>query len=751
MPNSAFQVPVSQAMIDAGAANPSPGIGQTMTHDIMPGVGARTLNSQGVFVPDTSTSSSPAQGPGAQQKPAPSVFSADKATDFANNTMIPAMMNGLDAISHQNSVNSQNDLAHFLPGETIDAYNARAAAVNAAKGGNPVSQSNTNNTSGNSGSSSAVSDAAAKQIANTPDAGNQFIYDPNGQRLEVPIGSALPAGYSKIAPVNPILRGHTLVNSFNAANGTTYQQYSDGSYGTANADGTFAAPVSQDDYQKAYDNSPTAVLSSIANGIASLKNGPLPLNGPQQAQIDALNANLGLAVKAQQQANEAFTGGTAVAMNLYGMGNSVSGLGLIKATVDSGIQKIFTLQTQAADSIAKMQEQFNKDNYEQMYQFYTAYQTAVKDIDQNIKDMHTFAFQQKEHADQEADNLRTFNQKVEQDAITNKREDALAASTIATQAMERQKAAIEIKKVQQDLKNASFITNAANAVGGTTMGANDKPDPLKQQAYLQTIAKTNPGLALAIKQAANYQLDPTKYASLKNNSREAFINAVLVYDPNFDESQYATRAAMQKEVTSGPSSKTITAANTLIQHLNDLNQLSHGLNNSPIPLLNAPMNVAVKALGGKNPGNFDNALTAVATEAARIYNGSAPTEGEIQDWKKNLSHNSSPGQIQGYIDTVTQLMAGKLSTISDNYTQAMGKPAGYSFLTDRNASVLKNLGIDPVSVDPSYATSPQHQVSTFYQASPQNAQAVDAIMKVAPQATPEEVLNELESNGLISN
>jgi hypothetical protein len=493
----------------------------------------------------TTAPGAPATTPATTQ--APAVFSANKAATFVNNTMLPAMNNGLQGIAAQNAAKAQNDTLQPLPGETPEQYKARTAAVaNSNQPSQPTPPPQPT-----------AQDIAAKQIAETPDAGNEFIYDPTGQRLEVPLGAALPAGYSKTPPANPVQRGHSIVNQFNAADGTTYQQYTDGTYGVANADGTFAATVSSDQFNKAFDTSPTNVLNSIAKGIASLKNGALPLTPPQQAQIDALNQNLATAVAAQQKANEAYTGATTVAMNLYGMGDALPGLGIIKDTVDQGIQKIATLQTQAADAIAKMEESFNKDNLDQAYQYYTAYSNAVKEINDNITQMHTFAFQQKEHADQEADNLRQFNETVQQDAIknhqwdvTNAREERLAESTIATQAVQRQQMRVDMEKTAEEIKQLKQQdTYTAGLPGGVQTDANGRPIASQQQTFLANVAKSNPGLANTIKAIANYQVSlPASF--LRSKQGLQVLGMVEEYDPTFDQAQYATRAAMQKNVTS---------------------------------------------------------------------------------------------------------------------------------------------------------------------------------------------------------
>lgn len=588
-----------------------------------------------------------------QFKAAPSVFSAEQAQNFTNKTIVPTFTDGINAMAGQNEKNASSDLTHFLPGETPEAYNARVQAVNSSKGGTQTTTQPT------------AEETAATQVANTPESGNQFIYDTAGQRLEVPVGTPIPAGYTNTPPANPTQRGHTVVNQFNAENGTTYQQYSDGSYGVAGLDGTFAGSVSQDEFNKAQETSPAAVLKSITTGLASLKNGPLPLTAPQQAQIDALNANLASAVKAQQTANDNYNGAVSIAVNLSGMGNAISGMGIIKSAVDSGVAKIFDLQTKAAGTIAQMEEAFNKDNLDQMYQYYQAYTAATKAIDDQITAMHTFAFQQKEHADQEADNLRTFNQKVQQDAITNKREDALATSTLETQALDRQKTAL-------DIKNLNLANGGLNGLpGGSVIGADGKPDPNLQNAYLQTIAKSNPGMANTIKGIAEYRVSmPASF--LRSAAGLNLINMVETYDPTFDQSQYLTRYNLNNNFTSGAYSKTINSLNTATAHIDTLANQVKSLGNVGFVPANVVKNFVGSKTGILSTAGAKTSIAGVTGELAAAFKQSGATDQEIKALG-TVDENSSPQDIKKYVESATSLLAGKLGALNDTYSAGMGQ------------------------------------------------------------------------------
>lgn len=667
----------SNTQAPSGASGASGGSGSTgnTSGQTYIGIDGKTYNEGGGGAVNTSGSS------GSTTKPAPAVFSSGTANDFTNGVMLPAMNNGLSGMAAQNQQNSYTDLTHFMPGETAEAYNTRVASVNGSKG--------TGSAPGTTPNQSSTEDQAANTIANTPEAGNQFIYDANGSRVEVPLGTPLPSGYSSNAPANPLQRGHNVINQFNDESGITYQAYSDGTFGVAGMDGTFANGVSADQYNQALSNSPTQVLKSITEGLASLKNGTLPLTTPQQAQVDGLNNELASAVKSQQEANANYTGATTVAVNLYGMGNSISGMGIIKGTVDAGIAKVQDLQTKAATSIAQMEEQFNKDNLDQMYQYYQAYETAVKGIDDSINQMHTFAFNMKAHADQEADNLRTFNNTVQQQAITNKREDALASSTLATQALDRQKTELDIQSAEE------ANSYGANLPGGQVIGANGQVDPKLQTAYLANIAKTNPGLANTVQGIANYKVSmPASF--LRSATGLKILSMVETYDPNFDQTQYQTRFNLQNNFASGQYSQQLTALNTASSHLATLAATTQKLSNVGFEPANSLKNFAGTITGFKPTSGAQVDIAALQGELASSFKKTGATDAEIKSLG-TINQDSSPKAVADYISNAANLMAGKVSALNDTYTAGMGAQPTVPLLRNDAVtalSTLKNEGYD---------------------------------------------------------
>lgn len=263
-------------------------------------------------------------------------------------------------------------------------------------------------------------------------------------------------------------------------------------------------------------------------------------------------------------------------------------------------------------------------------------------------------------------------------------------------------------------------TDASGNAISVDMDADGNPDPQAQATFLASLpGGAGGGVATLVQGLADYSINPAafttrNYAGATGMTQSQVLSLVKQYDPSYDEKQYASASAMQKNVSSGTYSQTITAANTLVSHLQDLQQalndlytpsggdlnasgLLAGLNNKTV--------VALQGLGGGNASvkSFNTFAQAVAEEAAKIYKGTAsPSEGEINQWASTLSPTNSLAANQAAITAILKLMGGKLSTISQQYKQALGNTQGLQILTPSSAAILKSMGLDPNDYDPTY-------------------------------------------------
>jgi hypothetical protein len=252
------------------------------------------------------------------------------------------------------------------------------------------------------------------------------------------------------------------------------------------------------------------------------------------------------------------------------------------------------------------------------------------------------------------------------------------------------------------------------------------PNQHDQATYLAALPGGETGkLGALIKGLSDYSINPNTFPNRLFKGQtgitsQQIIPLVKQYDPSYNENNFTAAQAMQKSITSGTYSQVVNSANTLIAHLKLLSDSAHklpggsGVSRS-IPLINKGANSVVSAFGSPAVTNFKTAVNAVGSEAAKIYKGTGvASEEEIKSWQKSVGPDSSDEQIQGAVRTIVQLMAGRLSSLSDSYRATMGKPYSRALLTPTSAKILTDLGVDPTEVDPLYGNSPAAQIGSSH-------------------------------------
>lgn len=322
-------------------------------------------------------------------------------------------------------------------------------------------------------------------IANTPDTGNQWIYDTQGNKSQVPIGATIPTGYSTTNPTT----GPTtpVVDTTTDPVGNVIKQLSDGTYAKYNVAGAYVGTATAADFTNSKNG------ESLVNSMNEVANGTYPLTANQQAQVSGIQAQFASLIAAQQVANANLTGGTTVAENLYGMGTSLSGLGEIKGTVDSGLAKIADLNSQMNSAVAQMEAGFQTDDMNLLKSAYDTYSSTVQARQTELDTIQAAAAK----ALSDTNTLNQQNaefQQTEQDkvtaSITNTQDEAakggapasvLAAIGSATNATDAINAAGQYLQASTDPDVANYMAyaSAAKAAGQT---------PVPFESYQNTVA-----------------------------------------------------------------------------------------------------------------------------------------------------------------------------------------------------------------------------------------------------------------------
>lgn len=170
-------------------------------------------------------------------------------------------------------------------------------------------------------------------------------------------------------------------------------------------------------------------------------------------------------------------------------------------------------------------------------------------------------------------------------------------------------------------------------------------------------------------------------------------------DPSFDPTPGGARRRFEQQfMTNGQGGQTMLAANTAVDHMKTYRDLVDGLNNGNTQMLNGALNAIRRQFGDAAATNPEAAKTVLATEIAKAVRGAgALNEQEEKDYQKILSTSQSPAQFQGTLDTLTNLMMGRVHALEDR-AKAMGVPDARvnEYLSPRARDALEYIKKNPI-------------------------------------------------------
>lgn len=197
---------------------------------------------------------------------------------------------------------------------------------------------------------------------------------------------------------------------------------------------------------------------------------------------------------------------------------------------------------------------------------------------------------------------------------------------------------------------------------------------------------------------ANYEQQAPTISS-RNPSASLVLARARAINPDYDQTQYAAKSKAASAFTTGQQGQQIAAFNTAISHLQTLETILQNLGNTNTPAFNHLANFYKAQTGQAAPTNFATAKQLVAGEIAKAIAGGNMTEGDRDKANSVLSAANSPAQLQGAIDTIKQLMGGKLVALKTQYESAGLKnferklePASQRALTDFEGSEQPSSG-----------------------------------------------------------
>ena len=244
------------------------------------------------------------------------------------------------------------------------------------------------------------------------------------------------------------------------------------------------------------------------------------------------------------------------------------------------------------------------------------------------------------------------------------------------------KKALEIK-AEEALISERYASAEKSRAEAAKARRSEVPDeiaksPLHGEQFLGLLS---PGEASKVKAIADGRMS-LESVSTRGGQRDRLQQLVNQYDPNYSQSEYKTKAAVQKDFTSGPQSKNIISINTSIGHLGELNKLGMELKNGQIRGMNELINRAQTAFGLPAKPNYELAVNAVGDELMKTFRGAGASQVEAEAWKNNFLSASSPEQIKNSVQTAIDLLASRMEAVDNSWKRGMKTDKGYEQLLD---------------------------------------------------------------------
>lgn len=445
--------------------------------------------------------------------------------------------------------------------------------------------------------------------------------------------------------------------------------------------------------------------------IDGIRNGSIPLNAGEQAQVDSLQKSLQAVIDQQVLQNKGSEGianirGYQKGAAEYDPSFQVKTIGTI---VTAGLNKVADMTTKMAGAIAQLTNSLQENDISKIKESYDIYKSAVDDRANILKDTITAAQKAITDANNYALDVAKFNQTGDQNAFENAfkleqekfAESNKNSSEAETARHNKATEAIEAFKAGQGAGNGN---NIGNGITAAQMGPNGV-DPTSQKMTYDQIAQIyGPMTAVAIQGLVDYSRLPTDWrpGATKGMTRDQAVSLAQMLDPTYTEAGAPARQQYMKSLasnTAGSLGSAINSANKSIVHLSafvgSMNNMGSTWSSKTNSLLNS-------TVGNLIPGQRQNLEAAkteglgVAEELAKFFKGSGTVDvASIDAWKSRIDTNASPADIAGLTQGAITLLGGQLETLAEQYKTVMGKAPDNNLLGPRamaNLSNLKNQG-----------------------------------------------------------
>lgn len=208
---------------------------------------------------------------------------------------------------------------------------------------------------------------------------------------------------------------------------------------------------------------------------------------------------------------------------------------------------------------------------------------------------------------------------------------------------------------------------------------------------IASLVSANPDQQASIAQMiANYQMAPLSAAALRSSSGQAIMAQVNQLNPNYDATQFASKAKAMNSFSTGAEGKAVKSFNVALSHLDTLGQAATALNNGDVKGVNQIGNAISSWTGNTAPTDFNAVKGIVGDEVTKAILGSGGGVTDRQEAKATIDAANSPAQLQSVIQKYQSLMAGQLAGLRTQYESSTGRKDFESKLEPRALAIARS-------------------------------------------------------------
>ena len=257
------------------------------------------------------------------------------------------------------------------------------------------------------------------------------------------------------------------------------------------------------------------------------------------------------------------------------------------------------------------------------------------------------------------------------------------------------------------------------------------PVQLTGEDYLKTLPPSTQRLVRSFN-SGKQAVTPMFWRSTQGSQLEPILTQ---YNPDFDATNYAKRQATAKGFAIGPTADKVRAVNQAISHMGTLSQNIDSLDNfnglaTPLNYIKNPIE---SAFGGSKQGVYDQTRQALSGELNKsMAGGGGGNVTEHEAWKDTFPMNASHDAQKDYLQNSTNLLAGAMHALDDQYKQGMGLNASVTDLISPHAMKIYTAiqNGEPVSKSDIVALKQELSTNPTQLATPQSGQGTPPLAAI---------------------